>query len=253
MMRKSAQCVALLAAAVLTGTGCKAGDPQAGLLDPRADDLLIAMGRTLADARQFTFRADTTSDEQLTTGQFIQVSSRRRFSVRRPDCIYVESEGDLTSRRSWYLGNSLTVLDKRGNRYSVAKVPDNIDQTLDFLVEEYDLTLPLADLFFADPYDAMIAAVESGHYIGRTEVDGRPCHHLAFSQEGIDWQIWIDADGTPVPRKLVITFKTVSGWPQFTAWLRDWNLSAVITDEAFKPQLPPDAERVEMRELVSKR
>ena len=253
MMRQVAQCVVLSAAAVLIGAECKAGDPRAGLLDPRADDLLIAMGRTLADARQFTFRADTTSDEQLATGQFIQVSSRRRFSVRRPDGVYVESEGDLTSRRSWYLGTSLTAFDKRGNRYGVAEVPDNIDQMLDFLAEEYDLTLPLADLFFADPYDAMIAAVESGLYIGRTEVDGRPCHHLALRQQGIDWQIWIDAGDTPVPRKLVITFKSTSGWPQFTAWLRDWNLSAVIADDAFKAQLPPDAQRVEMSTLVPKR
>ena len=41
-----------------------------------------------------------------------------------------------------------------------------------------------------------------------------PCHHLAFEQATIDWQLWIDAGKDPLPRKLVITYKTEDEVPQ---------------------------------------
>jgi hypothetical protein len=37
-------------------------------------------------------------------------------------------------------------------------------------------------------------------------VDGVPCHQLSFESPGADWQIWIEADSTPVPRRFVIDF-----------------------------------------------
>jgi hypothetical protein len=83
--------------------------------------------------------------------------------------------------------------------------------------------------------------------VGSSVVDGTRCHHLAFTEKTIDWEVWIE-DGTQwVPRKLVITYKTLPGAPQFEAVLSDWDLVTQTPDALFTPALPPGAARIEFR------
>ena len=63
----------------------------------------------------------------------------------------------------------------------------------------------------------MIENVQSGYLVGARPVNGTACHHLAFSQEAIDWQIWIEDGPMPLPRRLVLTYKDEPGAPQYRA------------------------------------
>ena len=74
---------------------------------------------------------------------------------------------------------------------------------------------------------------------GLHQAAGVPCHHLAFSQEDIDWQIWIDAGPQPLPRKIVITYAEEPGAPQYTATIKRWSLDPKFTDELFH-FVPPE-------------
>jgi len=56
----------------------------------------------------------------------------------------------------------------------------------------------------------------------RAVVDGVECEHLAFRGVDTDWQIWIETGARPVPRKYVITSKTLAGAPQYTLRIKDW-------------------------------
>ena len=47
---------------------------------------------------------------------------------------------------------------------------------------------------------------------------------MAFRQDVLDWQIWIQEDGRPLPRKLVITTIDMEGAPQFGVVMTNWNL-----------------------------
>ena len=53
-------------------------------------------------------------------------------------------------------------------------------------------------------------------YIGRGVVDGVEYEHLAARNLDTDWQIWIELGERPVPRKYVITSKTVAAAPPST-------------------------------------
>ena len=70
----------------------------------------------------------------------------------------------------------------------------------------------------------------------------RERRHLAFRQEFIDWQIWI-AEEDNLPRKIVITYKEQPGHPQYTAFLKNWNLSAQTSDSAFVLTPPAQAKK----------
>ncbi len=71
------------------------------------------------------------------------------------------------------------------------------------------------------------------------------CHHLAFRQKAVDWQIWIDAGDEPVPRKLVITFKQQAEQPQYTALIHRWDVNPKLGDEMFQFQPPAGVRKVD--------
>jgi hypothetical protein len=88
----------------------------------------------------------------------------------------------------------------------------------------------------------MANVIESKH-IGQGVVDGVECEHLAFRGPETDWQIWIEPGAKPVPRKYVITSKTIAGAPQYTLKIKDWKTDANAEgDFAFKA--PADATKV---------
>ena len=72
-----------------------------------------------------------------------------------------------------------------------------------------------------------------------------PCHHLVFSQETIEWQIWIDASDQPLPRKLVITYVHEPGEPQYSATIRRWRLDPKFPEELFTFEAPEGAQKID--------
>jgi hypothetical protein len=95
-----------------------------------------------------------------------------------------------------------------------------------------------------------MGSVQRGTYVGLHAVDGIPCHHLSFEQATIDWQVWIDAGGDPLPRKLVIAYKTEDEVPQYSVTFRKWNLAATLPDALFRFEPPDGARRVEMVQMA---
>ena len=81
----------------------------------------------------------------------------------------------------------------------------------------------------------------------RTGVEGsydlRP--HAEGSEVAIDLQIWVENGEKPLPRKLIITEKWVTGAPQFTALLSDWDLSPQFKEDLFTFVAPDQAEKLE--------
>ena len=250
-MRYSYTILALLLAFVLTG--CKGGDSptqSSADVDPQAEQALKAMSDLLGNAKSFSFHAVGQMDEVVETGQLVQLSRESDISVTRPSKLFVDTEGDDISRSAWYDRDKLTMLDKEQNEYASIGVPNTIEAMLDFIIEEYGLTLPLADLLFRNPYETLTSNIQVGTYIGLSNVGGHSCHHLLFEQELIDWQIWIDAGKTPVPRKFVITYKQEPGQPSYSGIMNKWNFKPSFANDLFKPDTPAKATQVQMNELL---
>jgi hypothetical protein len=119
------------------------------------------------------------------------------------------------------------------------------DKLLDELTDTYDFQIPLADLLYTDINKALGGDIISSEYVGLRNVDGVPCHQLSFESGGADWQIWIEADATPVPRRYVIDFVTEENKPQFMANLDAWSLGGVFDDFTFKAAMPEGVKQVE--------
>jgi hypothetical protein len=198
----------------------------------------------LKAAPQLSFHAAIAYDDLLPTGQKIQLAAEYDVAVRRPDRVYTEYWGDAGARRLWYDGKSLTLYDPALGVYASEPARPTIDATLEHLVKDLGFTPPLSDLMTSDPGATLRKNVLFGFYVGPTQVEGVRCHHLAFVEQDIDWQVWVE-DGTQwVPRKILITYKSIPGAPQFEAVLSDWDFATRPPDALFTPQLPAEASRI---------
>jgi hypothetical protein len=226
--------------------------PAKPVVSPEADRILRDMGDYLKEAKQLSFHAEITHDDLLPTGQKIQLSASYDAAVRRPDRVYGEYWGDGGGRRFWYDGKTVTLYEAGLNLYASEPAGPTIDATLTHLIEVLGFTPPLSDLMTSDPAATLRRNVLFGFRVGETQVGGVRCQHLAFVERDIDWQIWI-ADGTQwVPRKLVITYKTLPGAPQFSAFFSDWDLATRAPDALFTPQLPAGAEKISFLSAAAK-
>jgi hypothetical protein len=224
-------------------------DQEAPVVESHARSILQAMGQYLKTAETFTFHAEITHEEVLESGRKLQYSASNNIMVQRPNRIRADYWGDLRKSSFWYDGKNVTLLHIDKNLYATFSAPKDIDATVDFAVEKYGISIPIADLVYSDPYAVLIENVRSGFYEGLHIVSGVKCHHLAFTQENIDWQIWVEDGPQAVPRKLVITNKDLPAWPQYTAILSDWDFSVRLPDILFTFEAPDNAEQIEFLEV----
>ena len=220
------------------------GEAPTVVVDPRADRLLRAMGAYLKAAKEFSFHAEIAFDDVQASGQKIQFGATNDISVRRPNRIYANYEGDTARKRFWYDGQTVMLYDGDHNVYATEKVPPSIDAALDYLSGKLGFNPPLSDFIYDDPGAVLRQEVISGSDLGETHVAGVSCQHLAFVEKNIDWQIWIETGKAYVPRKFVITYKAYPGAPQFIAVLSDWDFAISLSDSLFTADLPPDARRI---------
>src|SRR6185312_15012681 len=130
--------------------------------------------------------------------------------------------------------------------YAQADAPGTIDQLVDVLQERTGGAVPGTDLLLSDAYDALTSDVIEGHHVGQCVVDGIECEHLAFRGHDTDWQIWIQTGAQPIPRKYVITSKTLAGAPQYTLRIKDWKTDAIADATAFTFEPPEGATKASL-------
>jgi hypothetical protein len=246
--------VAALALAPLAGAQEPAAVPPPAppprSVETRAEQELKRMGEFLAKLPHFALEAEETFDE-LPDGELRrQLTNVRRIAVERPNHVAADATGDTLSRASWYDGRTATVLDKERNVYVTVEAPGTIDATLDMLADEYGVVLPLVDLLYSDPYAVLMEGVTYGRYLGIHQAAGIACHHLAFSQDTIEWQIWIDAGDKPLPRKLVISYVQEPGEPQYSATIRRWTLEAKVPEGLFTFEAPEGAQKIDAKAVT---
>lgn len=230
--------------------GCAAPESR---IDEKAEPVFKKMCSVLDGAPALKLRVRATMDRPVGTGQLAQFHRTSDITVVRPDRLTAHTKSDDGVWSVWYRGKSLTVLDTEDNLFATETVPGRIGEMLDYLVDNYDLVMPMADFLIGKTHESLLAQVESGEYLGLHKVGDTDCHHLLFKQESIDWQIWIDAGEKAVPRKFVITYFEEPDQPQYVAMMDNWDLSPRISEDTFNFSPPAGAKNVSMSDLVANR
>jgi hypothetical protein len=220
-----------------------------------ADDDAAQILKTMSDylSSQKTISATFDSSLEVITSDLekIQFNSSGTMLLSRPNKVRATRTGGYSDVELTFDGKVVTIYGKHINQYMQLDAPGSIDQMIDTL-HNRGAALPAADLLLSDVYDAVTADVVSAKHIGEGVIGGVECEHLAFRQPDVDWQIWIDKGPKPVPCKLVITSKAVSGSPEYTMVIRDWKTDVPADDAAFTFNAPSGSQRLELGEGLAK-
>jgi hypothetical protein len=244
---KSTKFTAFCLAVAFTAAPVSSVTAQSAVLDvdAHADRILREMGDYLRTAGEYTFRADINYDD-VVDDQMIQFGSVVQIALQRsPDRLNVELDGDELQRRVVFDGKTITVHNLSRNVYATTETPPDVGLALDHLFEVFGSSVPIADLVYDDPYRTLIENAQTGYVVGQHPVGGIQCHHLAFAQESIDWQIWIEVGPRPIPRKLIITYRDEPGSPQHISELSEWNFTPRLSEHYFTFRPPEGADEVD--------
>lgn len=192
-------------------------DPEALAELARATDFLTALPR-------FQIRAHVIQDVIQADGRRLQFEKQGEIFLQRPDRLHADVYlDDGRHRQFWYDGAVLSIAERSRNLHTRVKTPPTIDGMLDMLEELFDDPMPLADLLYSDLAPLEQRALEAD-VVGDSLVGGRPCLHLAFRGETVDWQLWVEQGEKPLIRKLAISYREIAGVPQYVAWIDDWEI-----------------------------
>ena len=234
VIRISATAASIAVLSVAATQGARADDPA---------KLLKAMSDYLAGQKSLSAKFDSDIEVVTPELQKIQFASSGEMKMNRPDKLRIRRTGGYADVELVYDGKTVSLYGNNAKAYVQSDLAGTIDQMIDTLQSRSGAGLPGADLLLSNSYDQLMANVIDGRHIGQGVVDGVECEHLAFRGPETDWQIWIEPGARPVPRKWVITSKTITGAPQYTLKIRDWKTDANADgDFAFKP--PADATKV---------
>lgn len=246
----SAAAVPLAASQTPPGASAAPSPPPAAV-DPAAIAALSRMSAYLKTLTAFEITAKTSQDLVTDDGQKVKLDGVNRYLVRRPDAFWVEVATDHRVRQLTYDGKQLTLFAPELGFYGTVDAPATIRETMAAAEARFGLAVPLADLFvWTDPSQNDRPAPETATLIGSAKVDGVECDHFAFREADVDWQIWIQRDDKPVPRKIVIIDRTQATLPEYEATLT-WNMSPALTADTFTFRPADGAKPIRLATLES--
>ena len=236
----------LRVASLAVALGLSAGSAfAADAIDPDADEILRSMSKFLGGTKAFSVSADIGNEIVTDAGQKLQFNSHASLLVERPSHFQVSRQGRFADVVMNYDGAKLTIYGKALNAYVQQDVTGSIDDAVREIERATGLIMPGADLLLSDPYRTLTGEVTSSGYYGTGYIGGVEAHHLAFRTPRVDFQIWVKAGDEPLPMKYVITTKWVTGAPQYSVQLSNWNLKPVLAADRFKLVPPASAAKLE--------
>lgn len=237
-----------VAGVAFTAAGGGALAQNAPQIASEARQAVEAMGKTLA-SQGFSFREQTIREYTDANGQPLHIFHSAMVVVRRPDRLSVDVSGDDGASRITYDGKNLTLYGAGANRYASVPASGKIEDVLRMASSRMGMDFPLADLLAEAPGKAFLSGIAMGYVAGSVNIGGVPCLHVFFIQPpGIELELWVQSNETAVPRRLIVTYRSLPGEPRFIAEMSDWKLGLHPPDSDFEFHVPDGATKVELEQ-----
>jgi len=211
----------------------------------QASEILKRMAAFMAGAPRFSMTVRGDYDAVQASGQKIEFGETRKVTLSRPDRLRVEGErSDGAKMLAVFNGKEITLIDGANNVYATEPQPGGLDESIIHFVKDLGMKLPLAMLLVSQLPAELQNRVRSVDYVEKSKINGVTTHHLAARGDTVDFQVWVADGDQPLPQRIVITYKSAKGEPQFRADLTDWNLAPAVNDTTFAATPPPGAQKI---------
>jgi hypothetical protein len=224
----------------------RAQDPQHAGVGNDALEALGRMGKTLA-AKQFSFSSRTLRAYAGPNGELLHIAHAVKTVFKRPDRLSVDVTGDDGSVKMLDDGKNLTIYAVEQKKYASVAVTGGIEKALDTVEQRTGADFPLADLLNDDPGASLLSGVTSGGQVGKATIGGVACRHFFFVQasDDLELELWLEDNDRSLPRRLIVTYRSLPGRPNFVAELSDWDFSTQAPDSDFEFKPPAGVTQVD--------
>jgi hypothetical protein len=220
-------------------------------ISEEARAVLQRMGDSLR-APQFAFQAQTIRVYAGPRGEPLHIFHTLNVTVRRPNRLLVLRNGDDGAGKLVYDGKTLVIYIADGNKFATIPVPDTIEGMMKEAMGRLGVDFPLADFLTDAPNKSFLSGVTAGAIVNTMTIDGVPCLHMFFSQPpGIELELWVEKNDQSLPRRLIVTYRSLPGEPTFLATMSKWDFSVRPSDADFAFQPPPGAVQVALKPPAS--
>jgi hypothetical protein len=219
-------------------------------LDKKVVDICKKAGDLYKSAK--TFHADGEVSAHIeNNGQKRDINVTAVFDFEKPNHLAIRvlvkgdpKEGvDIISD-----GKKMSVYRKSLKQYMQEDAPDDVSGLGMALLKLGPLVpgILLPNVLNDDPGDSLMQGVNSCSYVGMDKVDGTPAHHMKFSQDQFDWEMWVAAEGKPFVLKMTRSVDA-GGGGKITAseTYKNWTIDAPPAKDAFTFSAPKDASKVD--------
>ncbi|MGI9524575.1 MAG: DUF2092 domain-containing protein [Hyphomicrobiaceae bacterium] len=210
-------------------------------IDQTAMEIMLRSADFLASRPALAFNWFVSYDEVIDGREKLTFMRSGSNLLIREKGFYSRVEGENGVREYYYDQKTFAVSAPFENYYASIGFDRGFEALIEAVREATDTELPIHGILSRDLPKTLEQGLRGAAYLGITYIVGQEVHHLTFSDDEEDWQVWIStSDGTPLPLLIIGTNSRKSGWPQYRAHLSDWNLSPDITDGQF--QFRPDSD-----------
>jgi len=236
--------VVIMGLFLINCTAAAYGEQAAPEKEPDPLVILKAACGYLQNLKQFSFHSEVIDEQVYYQGKKLQYGIEMDTFVKRPDGLRVNAVGDIVNRQFFFNGKTITLYDKDAKIFATMDVPPDIEAALEKAHKEFGVRVALTDLASPELWNLVSKKIEHSLYVGMSYVRGVPCHHLAFDNSDVNFQVWIDAGVKPLPRKIVLNYKKLEGSPEWTAYLSHWKTRAQLANAMFDFVPPSGVEKV---------
>lgn len=220
--------------------------PPANVSQMSPEAILRAAANYLKTKPAFTFKNQITYDNILSGGDKVTYHATQTVYVQRNNRLRSSYDGDFQKTEVFYNGTTFTWLDVDQNMYFQAPAPNNLDDLIKTLNERQSSPIPMAAFVTSDAFSAYDPQNFTSRYLGLSTVNGQPSHNILVVGPESNWQIWVSADEQPLVQKVVITYKTLPGAPQYTAEFTSWEFPVSQPAQLF--QFTPPANGIALQD-----
>jgi hypothetical protein len=213
--------------------------------DSRAIEVMQKMSGFSKSIDHAIITATTFSDARLGAGLIVSNSTEVKITISRPGSLQISSFDGEVTRGLFFHEGLLTVFNTENKMYAQAEIPKEIDDALEFALEELDVEAPLMDFIYRDASARLINSDQEIRYLSdKVRVAGVDCHHIAIRGVDVDVQLWVEEGDRPLARKIMITSKWEGGTPRHWSNL-NWDIKPAIDPEVFEFHAPDDATKIQ--------
>lgn len=149
-------------------------------------------------------------------------TARRTITAEKPNKLRVQTESGMMAANVISDGAKLVTHLPAMQTYTEAAAPASFDAMLqDLAASGGPGGLFILQLLASDPYAALIDGVTGSQYIAREQIDVRDVHHLRFTQQQFNWEMWMTQHATPGSSRAVVHWRCTS---QAKTFKRTWPL-----------------------------